>query len=688
MYLKTTFFFIATTASLIAGAQSATPAAGGQPIAVAGAVQAALRHDPEIRQASERASERRGVLEEESGLFDDRLMFDTLFTFDSQELIGARLEAERNRRLRLEIFSSALDTVAAGIIEGIEGGTSLLFQTACTPDQDRIVITSPDGQRIIVCRNFQGDIVDLILLEAGRLPQSLQDLLELFNDAMREDVRQDIEGAFLDQLRNIARILRLTASSLRLQRQRLGATPDEIQFLELDVMLAHQARFRSGVSLTSSLSLNSTEENYADKPLDPAFGDSTFPNTFTSVAGLQLNLPLGKGQGAVASAAPERAAEASLKAAEALLLHTAAQRALATVTTYWRLAAAQQRLLWLQRSQQTQEGIRDLTRQLVEADELTRSELARVEARFAEVLAEVAAARQEVAVTRLELVTEMGVEAGLLEHAPVAGEQLPDAFRDLARSEVWVQEAYAQRYDLLAAAETRRASEILARAARVNRRHQVDLSFNVSYNTLYETFDERFYEPGGFLSAWEGKIAGPSYGVGLRWVVPFGNHTATGRQVQAEATLAQNAIVEADLKRSIRLRILEAHGTLERARSELAHLRVTLTHQEKALKASRELYQAGEQTLIDTLLTEEQLTAAGLAVVDAAGRIAELEAQLQFESGQLLAGPEEGGAADPTRLQLALLTPAGTGASGTSRLSPSGGSSHLSGGTESTDRGR
>ncbi len=658
MHRTMIFLLTAVLAAGLAATAGAEPSAAtaGRPITVAEAVDVTLHHDPAIRLARERVEERRGALQAESGLFDRRVTVDGTFTFDARELIGPRLEQEENRRLRLDVISRALDVTATGISQGVQGeeGGSLLFQLDCAPDQDRIVITDPNGQRIILCRNFDGEVVDVILgggqlSDAGQLLR-LVDNLDLL-DGLREDARDDLEAFFLDQLRIIARILRQVASILRLQLERIGPTPDEIQNLELDVLLAHQFRFRNGASFTASLMLSSTEENFGDKPLDPAFGDSAVPNTFTSAAGFGLNLPLGKGRGRVAAAAPERAASMSLEAAEDLLAHTAAERALATVTSYWRLAAAQQRLAWLTHSEEVQGEILEKTRELVEADELTRSELTRIEGRHAQVAADVAAARQAVVTARLELAAVMGVSARRLDHAPVAAGGLPEGASTLDPPEVWVREAYARRHDLRAAAKTTLASEVLAGAAKANLRHRVDLSLNLAYNVLYETYDERFYEPQGFLDAWDGKIAGPSYGLALNWAIPFGNNRARGRLLQAQGSRDRSAVTEVDLKRTIRLRILQLHGVLGEARQELADLREALAQQERSLASSLDLFRAGELTLIDTLLTEEQLTGARLAEVDAERRIAELEAQLRFESGRLLEGDD----GDPGELQLALV---------------------------------
>ena len=664
---RTLITAVALTATLASGGADGDPAApavgSGRAIELGEAVAITLRQDPAVRRAVETVAERRAVLRRESGLFDSRFTVDSSYTFDQLELIGARLEQEINRRRNLEIISSALGLTAEGIRRGIRDrdGDRLLFQTDCSPEQDRIVVVTADS-RIILCRNFQGEVVDIILLNGDSAAQ-LRELLEFFDDPLREALRDDLEARFLAELELIASTLQATSDILWIARERLGVTPDVIQFETLDLAFAHQLRFRNGTSFTSSLSFTSSEENFEGKPRNaPAFGDSTFPNIFTSVLGVNYTLPLGKGRGAVATAAPERAAEADLQAAAELLRHTASERALATVTAYWRLAAAQQRLEWLSRSQELQRELLDRLHDLLDQGQIIRSDLSRAKARTAEVLAEVAGARRAEVAARLDLAAAMGLSPSALEHAPRAGARLPAGEPGSGTAEDWIEAGLARRHDLRAAAAATRSSDILARASEANLRHRVDLSLNASYNALHDTFEHRLYEPDGFVEAWEGDIVGPSYGFGLRWAIPVRNRAARGRLVQAEAARSRRAILGSDLERSIRLRIVEIHDSLAEARRELDHLRETLRCQEQTLADSLRLHEAGRLSLIDTLLTEEQLTGAGLAVVGAELRVAEHEARLRFESGTLLAGETDAADPDPGRLRLAAASPVDGGA--------------------------
>jgi outer membrane protein TolC len=642
--------------------------AGGPTITLRDAVDRTLRYEVSILQAREEIDKRQGSLWQASGLFDPTFFWNTSFSFVQEELVGRRLQFEVDRRLRFEFAALALDTAADAIIRGLPNRGTLLFQ--CSPEQSQVRLTI-DGTDIILCLNFQGDVEDFVFPETSLAGFNVAKFLLIQLDGKLDPainaLLKDYVNFYNDILRLLARQFRIAASALRIGRERLGPIPEDEQFLDLGLDLGHQLRFRNGMALTSTLSLLGTEDNFAGKPLQPLFGDTVFPNEFITSVGVRLDLPLGKGRGRVATQAPERAAEASLRAARHLLAHTATQQALETVLAYWDLRSVQERLRFLEASAEIQGQVLEGTRVLVDADELAAAELYRIEARHAEVLSQVAAERQAVVRARLGLQTVMGLSAERLDDAPLAADPLPQEDTEPAAGDpqAWVDQANAQRLDLAAAAETARASEILAQAAKVNLRRQVDLSLNTSFGGLHESFVERLYDPSAYWKALSGRLSGPSYGISLRFALPFRNREARGQLQQATASQAQSEIVATDLKRLIRLRILEILASLERAGAELQRARETAGHQQETLNASLERYEAGEITLIDTLTTEQQLTGARLAVVDASREVASLRAELQFEAGQLLAYDGEGDGEDerygeeldPSRARLAPLTP-------------------------------
>ena len=178
----------------------------------------------------------------------------------------------------------------------------------------------------------------------------------------------------------------------------------------------------------------------------------------------------------------------------------------------------------------------------------------------------------------------------------------------------------------------------------------MNLAVNFSYAGLEESFDERYYDLEGFWKAASGKLAGPSYGVALRFTVPVGNNEARGRLVQAESKSTTADIQLGDLKRTIANRVHEIAASVDRARREVDARREALEQQQKTVDASLERLKYGDISVIDTLTTQDQLTEAKLAWIEAMRAWLELESRLRFETNTLLV--DGGFEADPRSLAL------------------------------------
>ncbi|MEM9557808.1 MAG: TolC family protein [Acidobacteriota bacterium] len=616
------------------------PSAFGPPLTLEDAIERTLALDPEIRRAAEDVAERRGLWLEEGGLFDNRLQLELGYQLDRQQLIGEGLQREIERRQLLELSAGALELTGDQILARLAGQNvgdrPIEIRDQCDELAEDPLIVETETGSIVVCRGLGGQIAGLIL--PGGAAAGL-DLNELLDDDLRAGVRRVIETGIATRLRTTADLLLRTADALRAQRARLGDLPEVVEQVRFDLRLAYEARLRSGLVASPFLAVMNTEENYEGKPHDPDLGDSRVPNLFTSEAGLELTMPLGKGRGRTAATAAERAAEAGLRAAEALALHVAAEQVLATTDAYWRVAAAQRRVAWQSASGTARTELLELTDLMIEGDELAPAERSLVAARTDQARADIAAARQAWVAARQQLALAIGLPSsaplpvavdGALEVSPKAA----DGALDAVPAE-WLVEIETRRDDLRAARHAAEASRILLEAAELNLRHQIDLSLFGSYNVLHESFDERAWDFAGLVDAWEGEVAGPSYGFRIIWKVPLRNRAARGQLLQAEASMVRSAVTEDDLERSIRLQIQAAHRALGEARAELAEAERTVAAQRKVLDTSRSLFRAGEETMVDVLLTEEQLTAARLAQVAVAERVAILDAQLRFAAGRL-----------------------------------------------------
>ena len=152
-----------------------------------------------------------------------------------------------------------------------------------------------------------------------------------------------------------------------------------------------------------------------------------------------------------------------------------------------------------------------------------------------------------------------------------------------------------------------------------------------------------YFSPTGFgrsmTDNWQ-----PYVGIQITVELPFGNRRARGRLGQAQATDRRSAILAADLEREIDHGVLNGAFALQRAGEELKQRSEAAERHDENWKNAEALRAAGEMNLIDTLLTEQQRTAARLALVRARYDYAAALAQYRWETGTLV---EASGAETP-----------------------------------------
>jgi len=643
-----------------AAARADDPVAGGPTINLSDAVARTLRLQPEIQKAASDVALRRGQLTEASGLFDSVFTASSQAQLGREALTGQPWRDERDRRIKLVLSADYIYRAA----DEVEAGTGARAGQAVNQCPDYItetflVIDKTTTQQnlpfpTIVCLDRFGNVVGIVNPIA-------------------------IQGR--DQALQIAQTLYTKALELYEQFAKIGEIPGTQLNYRFDLGLKHQTNFRNGSQLSLNFSLRGTELDFVGKParfdcgpfffFDPNVqgdpprdfnssdcGDSPQINSFTSRIGFTYLVPLGKKRGRASAQASELAAQANLKAAWLALAHTAAERSLETINAYWDAAAARDRLRYLQGSSQIQQRLVGATHDLISGGEKAESELSKAQARAAQVDAGVAAAREELVKARVALVAAMGTSASSLAEAPLPAEALDSvAAANALDPAPWIRDGMTSRYDIQAAAEEVHAAQILERAAKVDLGGRVDLTMGMYYSGLYESWDKPFYRGDALWQATQGGLAGPSWTVALKFTLPVGNNAARGRLKQATSSLTKNQIQEGDLKRQMRIAVVDVATELGQAIEAKAQLVEAAKQYEATLGSSLERFKAGDLSLTDTLLTEEKLTQAHLSVIDVARDIAKLTARLRFESGRLLEGGFEGHEFDPARARLAALAP-------------------------------
>src|SRR5262249_5198462 len=150
-----------------------------------------------------------------------------------------------------------------------------------------------------------------------------------------------------------------------------------------------------------------------------------------------------------------------------------------------------------------------------------------------------------------------------------------------------------------------------------------------------------FYSPVGYYRALKAPWA-PFAVVSLSFELPFGNHAAKGRLVQAESTLTGSRIRSRDLQRTITENVLDAAAAVRRAAAALDNWEAAVAAARQILETTIQRFQLGDVTLIDVLLTEQELTD------DLQQRVAGQQiylsalARLRYETGGLVGFENEG----------------------------------------------
>jgi outer membrane protein len=400
--------------------------------------------------------------------------------------------------------------------------------------------------------------------------------------------------------------------------------------------------YRNGILLEPKVEMEAVRDTWRGKPLNPSFGGKGVLVSYRSRFGFTLDVPLGRGGGVTAAQAGERAA---LRQAEAALYQQAAAlqgTALQTTLTYYNAVAAQERVALLAEAVERERKLKEVAQALVEAEELAPAELTLLSARLAQAESQLAQGRQRLWQARKELAEAIGLASASLEELPQVADALPPPPSEEEMTswlaEVEEDQAWSRRPEVRASELSQEAASHLAAAAQADLRREVQLSFTFWYNGLHESPKTmaigRIWPDAS--KAWGEGFVGPSVALSLNFSLPFANSFARGRLATSLALERQAAVQAGDLRRTIALRAREAWLRLQERRRELGARQQAAAAALASFSAAQELFQAGEVSVIDLIVTEEALISAQLALVDAQLQVAAARAQLAFQLGRLL----------------------------------------------------
>ncbi|HEY3383790.1 MAG TPA: TolC family protein [Vicinamibacterales bacterium] len=582
------------------------------------AVRLTLVNDPNVKLRDTDVERQLGVFREQRGFFDLTLKGKGDFQYVRSELRDTDKRNEQFKRDQLD--------------DGIAQGQKLLasLNPAVTNLNNPKLVTDPKSV------DLQANVSDTDVKTELSMIQSqlflIKDMLDKTTDPTTRKDLTDLRDKTISnglQRFNAARDAtnKAVADTIVLRRN-LGATPQDRFDRSSNVRLDFTRPTRSGLVLNPFVTLNYTAANYVGKDSwDPNFGGLGVKDFYKGEIGFDLTVPLLRGLGKDDSGATEMAAARDLESVRWTLVNEKARSVLNTALAYWEARAATELVDVAKRSVDMQSQMADLVKRLVAAQEKARTDETRVTASLADSQARLESANRRLAEARVNLARVIGVAVGDAGSIPLAGDPFPrpGAFTvDAASLAELTKAAIAGRPDQMAFVKTEEGSRILSRGAKLETRRQLNLNLSGWGNSTSED-SPKF-----------GRWVFRSGSVGLDFEVPFANNTALGRYDQAMAALHQDSINTADSSRTIALSVYRVAESLRLAAERVKWAEEAALAYEKTIQDEQARMKMGDSTLIDTILTEQQTTAARTAFVQALQDYASLLARLRYESGTLI----------------------------------------------------
>jgi len=581
------------------------------------ALRLTLENDPNVIIQEQGVQLQAGVLEAAGGQFDTYFTGSLDLSYEQKELDERAIEAEKTKRqtLRESIIDAADEAdQAQAVLNLIEGQDNL----------DDFYLASDDPIAQEINRNMA--LINALLASAA--PEDRDEILQLREQYIAEEVAQ--------LTRQIAEARKTQADDTERLRK-LGAVPTISQDYFGEINLGIDKQYRSGLSLSPFFRLNASDSQYKGKPEDSSWGGSGAEGQYKAEMGINFSYSLGRGGSRRVVTAAEESAKVELGATQALLEHASSTALFQTMLSYWNVVAAMQNLEVARQSLDLQQRLVGLTKELVDGDELPRTELSQVEASAANSSASVRSAARSLLEARINLAQTMGLAVTGEDSAPLAATAFPEpppVERVEAIDEQNVAEfAVMRRRDIEAAEAFEKSGEIFFFAAHHDLRSTLDLSGFIAYSGVTE--DSSFRGGiAGAVSQW----TGPSTKLSIAYNKPLGNNSAKGQLQQSEASLTQSRIRTGNLRRTVRANVIVSIGALTDAIEQINLARDSVAFYEDSLRAEADKLRLGQSTVINVIITEQRLTSARFSMVSAMLQYAQLLSQLRFETATLIDG--------------------------------------------------
>ena len=577
------------------------------------AVRITLENSPDIKLQAATYLLQTGVVQEQRGAFDWSFEGSVSYEYRQQELTDTVKKAEREKREELAKITPddvrrVSDTIGALDSAVGNNGTVSCEASVCSAE-------------FLSQYQFMTDLIEAFGQEPGN-EQLISDLVDARNALVQreqENLRESLSQLESDLAANVE------------QLGKLGETPKDEVIRNGKFQVGLSRTFRTGFQLNPFFDSTYEGSNFKGKPIEPDLGGKGVEDLFNSRVGINFTFPLLRGRGRDQVAAGERSAEIEREAKLASLQHQASLSVLRTIQAYWGLRAAQDRLDVEELSVSLQERLVTVTGDLVAAGELAGVEEARNGASRSRSQARLEDARRALSAARVGLAKAMGVAVTAEDDTlPLASDEFPALGGSMLPPSGAlvgvVSTALEARRDLQASRHLAESGQVLTRASELDQRALLDLTGS----TWMTALGEKSY--GKSIENW----VGPSVSAELKFEMPIGNNQREGRYAQSRADLQTREINLADLERIIELSVVNEIRALESAVEAVRLAQQSVGFYESLVDAQFDLLRAGEISVVDAILTEDQQAAAQRDLVAARGALARIIAQLRFEMGGLV----------------------------------------------------
>lgn len=577
------------------------------------AIRLTLQHEPNIKLSEQSSLFQKGIAQEQTGRFDATIFGDASFNFTQQELRASEKKAESNRRKDIQDVIDELKASADDALKSLTEAQNL------QADPTGFRVSDPATQAQI-------DTYNRLIVNTADPAQKAQ----------YTKIRDDLIAASVQAFQSVYTSLRNSENEQRQNLADLGPIPKVNQDYLAKLDLSISKPFRDGVTLGLFERGSWERHRFRGKPKREELGGKGLEDLYKIEVGFSVDAFLLRGRGSASTGAFERSALIDFEASIAAIKHAAATSVLNTIAAYWSLVGAQESLEIARQSAALQSKRVEVSRALIEGDELPKSELSRVLASEATDRGLVSGAERAVQEARIALARAIGLNVEDNANAPLAADPFPTppdppVLNSISPSQL-VAGAVARRYDHQAALQLQQSGGVLAEAARLDLRPQLDLHSELSTNTITETSLEQsgrnFAAPGGVLA--------------LNFSKPIGNNVFKGRLLQREAVWSQRAISAADLERTIKANVVSELRSLQDIAEQVRRAKESVGFYRTTIDAENERFRLGDSTLIDTILTQDLQTGALFTYASAKQQYATLLAQLRFETGTLVSEETSG----------------------------------------------